>query len=92
MHKCIYNTAPKHLTNSIVMTSDTHNIQTRASENGLVQIPEPKCEFFKTSFSYQSAVLWNSLPPELRMTNDNIVFKKLYKLESTIHNASIILF
>ena len=79
MHKCIYNTAPKHLTNNIIMNADTHNIQTRASHNGFVQIPEPKCEIFKTSFNYQSAVLWNSLPPGWRMINDNDEFKKLYK-------------
>ena len=79
MHKCIYNTAPIHLRNNIVMTADTHDIPTRATVNGIIQVPQPNCEIFKTSFRYQSACLWNSLPPELRKLNEINSFKSTYK-------------
>ena len=62
MHKCIYKTAPIHLVNNIVMTEDTHDIPTRASSNGILQVPQPNCELFKSSFRYQGATLWNNLP------------------------------
>ena len=79
MHKCVYKTAPVHLTNEIVLMSNTHEIATRSSINDVLQIPEPNCEIFKSSFKYQSACLWNRLPPELRMLNDIDNFKKKYK-------------
>ena len=79
MHKCIHNTGPIHLTNNVIMTAHTHDIPTRASAKGIVQIPEPKCELFKTSFRYQAAILWNKLPPELRGLPDINIFKALYK-------------
>ena len=59
MHKCIYKTAPVRLSNEVVYTSDTHDIATRASVNETVHIPESNCELFKTSFKYQSSLLWN---------------------------------
>ena len=79
MHKCVYNTGPIHLINNVTMTADTHDIPTRASENGIIQVPQPNCELFKTSFRYQAAVLWNRLPPELREINDINHFKMMYK-------------
>ena len=79
MHKCIHETAPIHLMNDIVMNAHTHDIPTRASTNGVVQIPQPNCDLFKTSFRYQAAKLWNSFPPELRTITDINGFKTMYK-------------
>ena len=80
MHKCVYKTAPIHLTNETVLTADSHGVHTRASINGMIQVPQPNCEIFKTSFKYQSACLWNSLPSELREIRDLHNFKRMYKL------------
>ena len=79
MHKCINQNAPIHLINNIILTEETHFINTRASTNGVVQIPEANCELFKTSFNYQGAALWNSLPSELRSITDIHEFKFFYK-------------
>ena len=79
MHKCIYETAPIHLMNDIIMTADTHGISTRASANGIIQVPQPNCDVFKTSFRYQAATLWNNLPPDLRGIRDINSFKNMYK-------------
>ena len=68
-----------HLMNNIVMTEDTHGISTRASANGIIQVPQPNCELFKTSFRYRAASLWNNLPPELRIITDINTFKIMYK-------------
>ena len=67
------------------MTADTHGIITRASAGGIIQVPETNCELFKTSFRYQSATLWNNLPPELRNITDINSFKFLQYGPVTIH-------
>ena len=79
MHKCINKTAPAHLVNNIVLTEDTHSVNTRASSNGIVQVPQANCELYKSSFRYQGATLWNSLPSELRNVPDIESFKLFYK-------------
>ena len=35
---------------------------------GKLAVPLPRTNYLKNSFSYQGAVLWNSLPPDLRQT------------------------
>ena len=79
MYKCMQGLAPIHLKNNIVMNSHTHEIPTRASSHCDVQIPQPHCELFKRSFKYQSAKIWNRLPPELKTVNDIQQFKINYK-------------
>jgi len=79
MHKCIHKNALIRLTNDTVFTADSHDISTRASINGVLQVPQPNCKIFKTSFKYQSARFWNSLPPELRTISDLNDFKFMYK-------------
>ena len=79
MHKCIYETAPIHLSNEITRTIHTHDLTTRAASNGDVQVPESKCETFKQSFQYQGAILWNNLPSGLRNIADINEFKYFYK-------------
>ena len=79
MHKCIYETAPIHLSNEITRTIHTHDLTTRAASNGDLHVPESKCETFKQSFQYQGAILWNNLPSELRNIADINEFKYFYK-------------
>ena len=35
---------------------------------GKLAVPLPRTNYLKNSFSYQGAVLWNSLPPDLRQS------------------------
>ena len=79
MHRCINETAPRRLINELVMTKDTHDIPTRSSQNSNVQIPQPNYEIFRNSFRYQGAVLWNSLPPQLKSATELDMFKRTYK-------------
>ena len=79
MYKCVNETAPRRLVNELVMSSYTHDISTRSTQNLKVQVPYPNCEMFRNSFKYQGAVLWNSLPAQLRSASDLNSFKRLYK-------------
>ena len=50
----------------------------RDSENKL-NVPLPRTNYYKNSFSYSGAILWNSLPCNLRETESLGQFKRLLK-------------
>ena len=81
MYRCINEIAPRSPIDALVMTSDTHDVNTRSTVNQIVQIPEPKCELFRNSFKYQGASLWNRLPSYLQNASDIYMFKRLYKIQ-----------
>ena len=60
---------------------------------GKLAILKPCTDYLRNSFSYSGAVLWNSLPPDLRQTETQINLKqvaaifftnKLYVLHGTL--------
>ena len=42
---------------------------------GKLAIPKPRTDYLRNSFSYSGAVLWNSLPTNLRPTENPNQFK-----------------
>ena len=50
----------------------------RDSENKL-NVPLPRTNYYKNSFSYSGAILWNSLPCNLREAESLGQFKRLLK-------------
>ena len=44
-----------------------------------VNVPQPRTNYYKNSFSYSGAVLWNSLQLELRKAESLNQFKRLIK-------------
>ena len=53
-----------------------NNPQTKEiSLNGSVVIPKPHTDYLTKSFSYTGAVLWNTLPTDLRQTENPNQFK-----------------
>ena len=79
MFKCLTDTAPVHLKNEISSVSETHSINTRASQNLNVSSPRPNIEFFKKSFAYHGPHVWNSLPDEVKSAENLNEMKRLYK-------------
>ena len=79
MYRCIDESAPVRLINELVMTKNTHEVFTRSTQIRNVQVPQPNREIFRKSFKYQGALLWNSLPAQLKSAADLNVFKKQYK-------------
>ena len=72
VYKSIHGLAPDYL--GSLFTRNESNYFLRNSENKL-SVPLPRTNFLKNSFSYQGAVLWNSLPPELRQTDSLKTFQ-----------------
>ena len=79
MYKVIHEIAPKRLIDSIIMTSDTHDVLTRSSTHGTLQVPEPNFEIFRKSLKYQGTILWNGLPSHIKKAPDILAFKRMYK-------------
>lgn len=64
MFKCMNNQAPSYLINMFQKRSQIHNYNTRNTNN--LNLARCRTALAQNSFSYRGAVLWNSLPSELR--------------------------
>ena len=51
-----------------------HRYGTRSRNIGNYDIPQPSTERDKTSIRYQGAILWNSLPAELKSCTSKVKF------------------
>ena len=74
VHKSLYGPAPDYLQPLFVNRSSVANYSLRDTERKLA-IPKPRTNYLKNSFSYTGAVLWNSLPIQMRQTNSLNHFK-----------------
>ena len=79
MFKCINGLAPLRLTNELSVISDAHSANTRTFSYGYILVPMPHAEQFRNSFEYRDAVLWNTLPRDIRETQNIDEFKYRYR-------------
>ena len=63
MYKTLNGTVPRYLQE--IFTSRVSSYELSDFENKLF-VPKPRTDYLKRSFGYSGAVLWNSLPSELR--------------------------
>ena len=63
MYKTLNGNVPRYLQE--IFTSRVSSYELRDFENKLF-VPKPPTDYLKRSFGYSGAVLWNSLPSELR--------------------------
>ena len=80
--KSLNNLAPEYLCSKFINRSMTTPYTFRDSENKLA-IPLPRTNYLRNSFSYSGAVLWNSLPQNVRqaesLNNLKTLLKKHYR-------------
>ena len=74
VYKSLNGLAPDYLRPMFIDRSSVTNYSLRDAE-GKLAVPKPRTNYLKNSFSYNGAVLWNSLPTELRKTNNLSEFK-----------------
>ena len=74
MFKIFNNDCPTYLREQFHRTSGIHDYNLRGSNYDL-QLPLPKTNFLKRSFSYQGAMAWNQLSNETREMGDLTSFK-----------------
>ena len=74
MFKIFNNVCPTYLREQFHRTSEIHDYNLRGSNYDL-QLPLPKTNFLKRSFSYRGAMAWNQLSNETREMGDLTSFK-----------------
>ena len=81
MYKIANNIAPAYLINLFQMrnSSDDTISNLRSVANGNFLIPKPKLNLFKNSLSYSGAIIWNSIPLEIKGSNSLDIFVKKCK-------------
>ena len=74
MFKIFNNDCPTYLRERFHRTSEIHDYNLRGSNYDL-QLPLPKTNFLKRSFSYRGAMAWNQLSNETREMGNLTSFK-----------------
>ena len=74
VYKSLNGLAPDYLKSMFTDRSATSTYSLRNCE-GKLALPLPRTNFLKNSFSYSGAVLWNSLPANLRQAQTLATFK-----------------
>ena len=74
VYKSLNGLAPQYLRDKFVHRNNISNYSLRDAENKLA-IPLSRTNYMKNSFSYSGAVLWNSLPAEMRQADDLSTFR-----------------
>ena len=65
-------------------------IRTRAHDAPLYDIKVPRCEAFKRSVCYHGGIEWNTLPSDVRNSNEYVKFKQLQKKEMLAPLAGLV--
>ena len=68
--KCLKQIAPVYISSNFIFTSSTHSKCTRSQSQNSLVVPIWKTISGKRTFHYRASVLWNSLPPKLRVNLD----------------------
>jgi hypothetical protein len=76
--KSLNNLAPEYLCSKFTNRNNVTPYILRDSVNKLAA-PLPRTNYLKNSFSYSGAVLWNSLPSNIRQAESLIEFRQLLK-------------
>lgn len=79
MFRCLHGLAPEYLCSKFTWRDSAYDL--RDSENKL-NVPLPRTNYYRKSFSYSGATLWNSLPCDIRNTESLGLFKR--KINATL--------
>ena len=74
VYKCLHGLAPEYLCSKFSKRDSVYSL--RDSENK-VNVPLPRTNYLKNSFSYSGAITWNNLPCEARLAESLSAFKNL---------------
>ena len=78
MYNTINNQTPGYLSSRFIPRHEVLSYSLSNNECKL-SIPQPRTNYCKQSFSYSRAVLWNSLPHEIKQSNPLKEFKTKLK-------------
>ena len=77
LYKSLNCLAPDYMSSKFILRNDLFNsYNLRDSENKLA-VPLPRTNYYRYSFCYSGAVLWNNLPTDVRQAKSLTSFRKL---------------
>ena len=77
VYKSLNCLAPDYMSSKFIILNDLFNsYNLRDSENKLA-VPLLRTNYYRNSFCYSGAVVWNNLPPDVRQSKSLTVFRKL---------------
>ena len=77
VYKSLNCLAPDYMSSKFILCNDLFNsYNIRDSENKLA-VPLPRTNYYRYSFCYSGAVLWNNLPTDVRQAKSLTGFQKL---------------
>ena len=77
VYKCLNGLAPDYLINLFKYVSETHSYITQNVSNNNLALPPVSTSLYKRSFSYNRALLSNTLPLPIRNSSSLTTFKSL---------------
>ena len=66
VYKSLYGLAPNYLSSKFIQRSDVITFYNLRNSDNKLAIPLPRTNYYKNSFGYSGAVLWNSSPSAAR--------------------------
>ena len=78
MYKCVNEMVPPYLSDNFTLQKDVLDYELRRCQYDVL-VPFPTKEFYKRSFVYSGATLWNSLPANIRRQDDINSFKAVLR-------------
>ena len=77
VYKSLNGLAPNYLSSRFIQKSDVITAYNLRDSDGKLAIPLPRTNYYKNSFGYSGAVLWNSLPSAARQATSLTSFRRL---------------
>ena len=77
VYKSLNGLAPNYLSSRFIQRSDVITAYNLRDSDGKLAIPLPRTNYYKNSFGYSGAVLWNSLPSAARQATSLTSFRRL---------------
>ena len=77
VYKSLNGLAPNYLSSRFIQRSDVITAYNLRDSDGKLAIPLPRTNYYKNSFGYSGAVLWNSLPSAARQATSLTSFQRL---------------
>ena len=77
VYKSLNGLAPNYLSSKFIQRSDVITAYNLRDSDGKLAISLPRTNYYKKSFGYSGAVLWNSLPSAARQATSLTSFRRL---------------
>lgn len=74
MYKVTHNWVPSYLSEQFSSMDTAHEYNVRGNQTNL-GIPKPNTNFLEFSLTYSGAVAWNSIPVEVRASENIVIFR-----------------